>query len=168
MLYDSGSDRIILPSGRSIVDMEDLLDRILLGGDYDHLLLDSESSDSRKYELVTGRRIVYDEVDQTFNKPDHSDVDTSNILERIESSYRFKGSDDEISRIEEELDFFIRANKIVMINKLIDLIDNFKQSGIIWGVGRGSSCSSLIMYLLEVNDINPLEFDIPFSELSKE
>ena len=168
MLYDSQTDRIILPSGKSVVDMDFLLDRILLGGEYEHLLVEESNDDTQRYTLVTGRRIVYDVSDLEFNKPNHSDIDIDRIMERVESSPRFDGRDEEITRLEHELDFFIRSEKIALINKLIDLIDAFKSSGIIWGVGRGSSCSSLLMYMLEVNDINPLEFDIPFSELSKE
>ena len=48
------------------------------------------------------------------------------------------------------------------------LIDKFRNDGIVWGVGRGSSCASYVLFLLFVNDVDPVRFGINFSEMSKE
>lgn len=167
MIYDSPSNRYILHNGSSIVTIEDLIDRILKGDQYEHCLLANEDEDSRKYELVTGRRIIFNELDLEISYTiEEGDLDV--ILDRIGESDRMNGTDEELERIEQELSFFQEQNKIHLINKLIELIDTFKRDNIVWGVGRGSSCASFLMYVLEVNDVNPIEFDIPFSEMSKQ
>ena len=40
------------------------------------------------------------------------------------------------------------------------LIDTMKQNGIIWGVGRGSSVASYVLYLLEVHRIDSMYYDL--------
>jgi DNA polymerase III alpha subunit len=167
MIFDSPTNRYILHSGSSIVPLEDLLDRILKGGQYEHCLLADECADSRKYEIVTGRRIVAAESDlEATHVVQEGDINV--ILDRVSNSARMNGTDEELERIEQELTFFEEQGKLYLINKLIELIDTFKRDNIVWGVGRGSSCASYLMYVLEVNDVNPLEFDIPFSEMSKQ
>ena len=45
---------------------------------------------------------------------------------------------------------------------LRDIINWCKKEGILLGAGRGSACGSLISYLLELNYINPLDYDLLF------
>lgn len=89
------------------------------------------------------------------------------VISCIEQSDRFNHTDDEILRIEQELIFFEKSNNINFIIKIINLINKFKENGVVWGVGRGSSCASYVLYLLHVHDVNSMLYDIPFSELSK-
>ena len=70
-------------------------------------------------------------------------------------------------RIIEEMNYFKSTNNLCFLSKIVDLIDKFRQEGVVWGVGRGSSCASLVMYLLCITDVNPLEYDISFVEFSK-
>lgn len=44
------------------------------------------------------------------------------------------------------------------------LVNVLKSKNILWGVGRGSSCASLILYLLDVHMVDPIEFNIPLEE----
>lgn len=45
--------------------------------------------------------------------------------------------------------------------------DKFRENGIVWGVGRGSSCACLILYLLDINRVDPIKYDIPPEEFFK-
>lgn len=73
-----------------------------------------------------------------------------------------------VDRLEEEIDYFNRTNNAEMVIRVADLVQRFKEEGVVWGVGRGSACASVLLYILEVHDIDPLKYNIPFSELSKE
>jgi DNA polymerase III alpha subunit len=47
---------------------------------------------------------------------------------------------------------------------MVYVIDTFKKNNVIWGVGRGSSVSSYILYLLEVHDVDSVMYDLDFNE----
>lgn len=72
------------------------------------------------------------------------------------------------SRLEFEWAFFQRHDRLKFLVTIGRLIQRFKQDKVVWGVGRGSSCASYLLFLMEVHDINPIKFDIDFREFSKE
>lgn len=51
-----------------------------------------------------------------------------------------------------------------LIRTLIYMIDTFAANNVVHGVGRGSSCASLVLYLIGVHQVDPIEFDIPITE----
>ncbi len=71
-------------------------------------------------------------------------------------------------RIEREWTFFEKQNVLPFIYNAWKLIERFENEGIIWGVGRGSSVASYILFLLKIHDINPIQYGIDFKEFSKE
>jgi len=50
---------------------------------------------------------------------------------------------------------------------LVYVIDQFRKHGILWGVGRGSSCSSLVMFILGINRVDPIKYNIDPKEFFK-
>lgn len=101
----------------------------------------------------------------------HSDGDVERVYRALEASQRLQYHplhDDVIDRVTMEMEFFERDEYIVFLLQIKELIDRFKDDGVLWGVGRGSSCASFVLYCLEVHDIDPVLFDIPFHEFSKQ
>jgi DNA polymerase III alpha subunit len=69
-----------------------------------------------------------------------------------------------IARVENEL-AEIRKRKLQNLFKcIIYIIDTFKEKNIVWGIGRGSSCASYILYILGLHCVDPIKFNIPMSE----
>jgi DNA polymerase III alpha subunit len=50
---------------------------------------------------------------------------------------------------------------------LIYLVDQWRSQGLVWGVGRGSSVSCFVLYVIGVNRINPLDWDLDHTEFFK-
>ena len=71
---------------------------------------------------------------------------------------------DEIIRINYELEIFKKRDLLVFLRISKYLIDIFKYKDIVYGVGRGSSVASFILYKIGIHRINSLEYDIDFSE----
>ena len=71
---------------------------------------------------------------------------------------------DEIIRINYELDIFKKRGLLVFLRISKYLVDIFKYKDIVYGVGRGSSVASFILYKIGIHRINSLEYDIDFSE----
>lgn len=171
MYVDIKDNRILLTNGISLVNMDEYVSRYLREGAKppDHIrVMDCEDSD--KYFMVTGEDVGYDEESiPDLETKEHKMIHIQLDIEKFPRYHEILGTYDDyvIDRIDMEIEFFNRKNS-EFIYKLIDLIDKFKKDGVIWGVGRGSACASVLLYIIEVHDLDPIKFDIPFSELSKE
>lgn len=74
---------------------------------------------------------------------------------------------EEITRVQYELALFEERNMLPVLRHLIFLVDHFRANNILWGVGRGSSVSSFVLFLIGINRINPLIFDLDVKEFLK-
>lgn len=170
MYDDTVNKRVLLRNGISLVDDMIFAEKLINGKITDSTKI-LAGDDSDTYKLLFGTDIGYSGDGEVEPKPsdhEHTQEDIDLLIDTIESSDRFENTDEFVDRIHRELKYFIGTKNVVFLLKIVDMIKKFKQDGVVWGVGRGSSCSSLILYVIEAHDINPLRFNIPFSELSKE
>ena len=47
------------------------------------------------------------------------------------------------------------------------LVDTMRKNNIVWGVGRGSSVASYVLYLIGVHKINSMYYDLDIAEFLK-
>jgi DNA polymerase III alpha subunit len=73
----------------------------------------------------------------------------------------------ELQRVGEELLLYQERNLFDLLRFLKYLIDCLKKHKIVWGVGRGSSVASYVLYLLGVHKINSLYYDLDIKEFLK-
>ena len=66
----------------------------------------------------------------------------------------------EIQRAGEELLMFQERNLFNLLKHLKYLVDTMRDNKIIWGVGRGSSVASYVLYLLGVHRIDSMYYDL--------
>lgn len=161
-------DRLLSKSGTSIVDDDRAAQMIVEHGCLKDGYKVHCSKDSKNYELIYGEDIIFNEFEEDIEEPiiEHTEDHVDCLVNLLEKSDRY--NEKYVGRVIEELEFFSRTNNIKFLLALNDLILEFKNDGVVWGVGRGSSVSSYVLYCLYIHDINPLEYDIPFKELSKE
>lgn len=76
-------------------------------------------------------------------------------------------SSEEMQRVEVEMAAFEEREMIPVMRHLIYCADEWRKNGIFWGVGRGSSVCSFVLYLIGINRINPLEYDLDLGEWLK-
>ena len=69
-------------------------------------------------------------------------------------------TDAEIQRAGEELLMFQQRNLFNLLKYLRYLVDTMKSNDIIWGVGRGSSVASYVLYLLGVHRVDSMYYDL--------
>lgn len=67
-------------------------------------------------------------------------------------------------RVTEELAAFETKNMMMLLKTLKYLVDTLKQHKIVWGVGRGSSVASYVLFLLEVHKIDSLKYNLDWHE----
>jgi DNA polymerase III alpha subunit len=73
----------------------------------------------------------------------------------------------ELQRAGEELLLFQERDIFDLLRYLKYLVDTMRDNNIIWGVGRGSSVSSFVLYLIGIHRINSLYYDLPIEEFLK-
>lgn len=76
-------------------------------------------------------------------------------------------TDDENKRVEEELTLFAQYNLIELLCYLKYLVDTMRSNNIIWGVGRGSSVASYVLYLLGVHKVDSMKYGLDIREFLK-
>ena len=67
---------------------------------------------------------------------------------------------EQLQRCGEELLLYQERNLFNLLRFLKYLVDVMKQNRIIWGVGRGSSVASYVLYLLGVHRIDSMFYDL--------
>ena len=74
----------------------------------------------------------------------------------------------ELQRVGQELLLFQEKNLLTLLCYLKYLVDTMREHNIVWGVGRGSSVASYVLYLIGVHKINSLYYDLPIDEFLKD
>lgn len=75
--------------------------------------------------------------------------------------------DAELQRAGEELLLFQERDAFMLLRYLKYLVDTMRANNVVWGVGRGSSVSSFVLYKLGVHKINSLYYDLDPREFLK-
>jgi len=70
-------------------------------------------------------------------------------------------------RLIEELSLFKQNNMIPVLKTMKYVVDTLRANNIVWGVGRGSSVSSYILYLIGIHKIDSVKYALPIDEFFK-
>lgn len=167
--------------GSVTVEPENLMKRLELGLSVRGIFVEKMTPEIEQFNRLVRKqdRITVEENhivvhDFSWNIPEK--YKELNIVEYvIEKFYELekkeKLSVDEISsrleRIEQELTLYIDYGLIDVLLLMVYIIDTFKENNIVWGVGRGSSVSSYVLYVLEVHDIDSVKFDLDIEDFLK-
>jgi DNA polymerase III alpha subunit len=76
-------------------------------------------------------------------------------------------NDEELQRVGKELLLYQEKDMFMLLKYLKYLVDTMRENNIVWGVGRGSSVSSFVLFLLGVHKINSLYYDLEIEEFLK-
>lgn len=76
-------------------------------------------------------------------------------------------TDAELQRVGQELILFQERDMFDLLKYLKYLVDTMRKNNIVWGVGRGSSVASFVLFLLGVHRINSLYYDLSIDEFLK-
>lgn len=71
-------------------------------------------------------------------------------------------------RVATELSLFKATNLLELLKYVKYLVDVMNKNNIVWGVGRGSSTASYVLYLIGLHLIDPLKYNIPIEEFFKQ
>jgi len=154
-----------------ILTEKDCVDLILDGLSVDSVYLD-EAHIVNGYNKSNNEYFGYDSMLRLAGDT-HDNVNTWLIPDKYKSinvkEYVLNKTSkpEEIDRVEMEYKLYEERHLIDILRCMIFLIDFFKENDIVWGVGRGSSVSSYILYLIGVHKIDSLRYQLDISEFLK-
>ena len=73
-----------------------------------------------------------------------------------------------VERLSHEIWLFKEEKLDDVLRVLIYVVDTMKEKNVVWGVGRGSSCSSYLLYLLGLHEVDPVKYDIEVTDFIRQ
>ena len=70
----------------------------------------------------------------------------------------------ELQRTGKELLMYAERDMLDLLRYLKYLVDTLRTNNIVWGVGRGSSVASFVLYLIGVHKINSITYNLDIEE----
>ena len=167
------TDKLGIPrfSNRDLVDM-------IYSGHIDkcHVVLCDASDDVDKFNTVMEEQgmsplqkyIPLDVDEKTFDGVCQSEwfmPDEYKELDVVGHLYNLcEGDDERFHRVNEELAEFERRGMFNLLRYMIYLVDFMRKNNIVWGVGRGSSVASYVLYLIGIHKIDSIQCGLDWRE----
>jgi DNA polymerase III alpha subunit len=167
--------------GRTIVDSNEAFDALYSGkiADMADLYLDDKT-------LVDQyNRAIYENADKipTLQTIDSNPFDSIELFDEsnqcdwfmpldhcpdlIQQIYGMCTTEEQRDRVSLELELFIQHGMLDLLYYLKYLVDTMRENKIVWGVGRGSSVASYVLFLLGVHKIDSIKYNLDIKEFLK-
>ena len=170
----------------------DLIDMIYSGhADKVHVVLCDESDDIDKFNnaiedqgLPKLQKYIPLDVDQKtfdgvcqsewFMPDEYKNLDiTVYLFAKLAEKLQVEPNDElrhteEWKRVTEEWKAFLDRGMTDLLRYMVYLVDFMRENDIVWGVGRGSSVSSYVLFLIGVHRIDSIKYDLDWREFLRE
>jgi DNA polymerase III alpha subunit len=73
-------------------------------------------------------------------------------------------NDEQRQRVGHELLLYVDRNLLPLLQYLKFIVDTMRANNIVWGVGRGSSVASYVLFLIGVHKIDSMYYDLEVEE----
>lgn len=80
------------------------------------------------------------------------------------SYIRNKTPVDGLSRIDAELELYTKYNLLDILKVCVYLVDKMHENKIVWGVGRGSSVASFVLYVIGIHKVDSIKYGLDIKE----
>lgn len=82
----------------------------------------------------------------------------------LQQLYGKCNTDEQKDRVSTELALFVQHDMYELLHYLKYLVDTMRENNIVWGVGRGSSVASYVLYLIGVHKIDSIKYELDINE----
>lgn len=165
--------------GEPIVNCNDLMELVYQGYDIDKVRVNDDRVE--KYNSIV-KDLALDWPD--IKKLNHIDISVEDYDRALQSDWympeNYKNIDiekhikdlakneNEKIRVEQELILYKKFGLLDVLKFLVYLISTMRENDIVWGVGRGSSVSSYVLYLLGVHKVDSIKYGLDVTDFLKD
>jgi DNA polymerase III alpha subunit len=166
--------------GRTIVKADTMVDLVLKGIDISNLLVegspivDEYNSWCRHYDKIPYLLHEPTPMERTpeeehalraatwFISDDIQQIDVRKFL--LEQMCQDDACRD---RVNHEMDLFEERGLVPLLQLMMFLVDHFRAKNVVWGVGRGSSVASYVLFLIGVHKIDAIKYGLDVHDFLK-
>jgi len=135
------------------------------------LLVEKRTDDIKQLETQLGFKFL-EPYETHFEISDYDKACQSNwnmpeeykLYDIVDWLYSQCKTSEQKDRVTEELKAFAERDMIMLLKWLKYFVDTCRKNNIVWGVGRGSSVSSYVLYIIGVHKIDPLQYNLDWQD----
>jgi DNA polymerase III alpha subunit len=104
-------------------------------------------------------KVEFDQICQTdwFMPDEYKTMDIETFI--VDQSPK-----ENLTRIVEELEEYKARNMLDLLRWLKYFVDTCRSNNLVWGVGRGSSVASYVLYIIGVHKIDSIKYNLDWHE----
>lgn len=173
-------DRLLWVDGDSSFHPKILASKALNGFSIDESVFVTQvNSDVERFNKLTGLNIGLKtdvrQINNTWNLPEK--YRTLNIVHYLSDKIQQRIIEDSIQddklpeyleRVKIEYNLFKSRDLLDVLRTAIYIVDTFTENRIVWGTGRGSACSSYILYLIGIHEVDSVYYELDIREFFKD
>lgn len=155
--------------GLAIYDSRDLITFLYQGKDFADVLVNGEDPEIAEYTQHVSQLNVYQDPNialEEFDKILQSNwwmPEAYKVLD-IEGYLVSVCPKQNYQRMKDELEEFRSRGMIDLLRWLKYFVDTCRKNNIVWGVGRGSSVSSYVLFLLGIHKIDSVKYNLDWRD----
>lgn len=162
------SDKVLWYDGSYTLSEDQLSDRLLHEKSLDNCFIEEMTNNIRTYNLIADKpldvKYTNSKLDLSWSIPEkYLQIDLLNYCK----SRMKDASIEAMNRLMYELDLIQNLRIENLIRCVIYILDSFKTHNVVWGVGRGSSCASYVLYVLGLHCVDCIKYKIDAKEFFK-
>ena len=161
------NDRSLTPDGKIVVRPDKVEELLIRGIPLSKIRVTELNDEIRKFNAITEEHLdlVSDEnISLNLDWDIPPEFKNLNLDEYVNSLIAQEQSEIAEIRLQNEFQEFKRRNMQMFLRTIIFIVAEFRKKNIVWGVGRGSSCASYLLFKIGLHSVNPLKYKIPYSE----
>lgn len=174
------TDRILYSDGDSAVPVTKVLDLVSSGVETDGIFVEFLTKEIREFNqyVPKNEQITIKTMTRpnniSWNIPqEYVELDpVEYTIERFHEMAYAEGEDNfderKYHRLAVELALYDKMNLMPVLRLLIYIINTLRKNNIVWGIGRGSSVSSYVLYVLGVHDIDSVKYELDIKEFLRD
>jgi DNA polymerase III alpha subunit len=85
----------------------------------------------------------------------------------VEFLYAQCTTKEQTQRVDQELELFVKTGMYDLLHVMKYVVDTLRENNVVWGVGRGSSVASYVLYLIGVHKVDSVKYKLPIEEFFK-
>ena len=166
-------DRTLWFDGDSTVDENYIINNIVNGGSIDSLFVEELTDEIVRYNKLVSKsekisiKTSINDLSFDWNIPD--EYKTLDVVSYVaDKLLAQEGAASDLSlrqqRCAEELAIYKKMGLFDILKGLIYIINTLIEKNIVWGVGRGSSVSSYVLYIIGVHDVDSFHYNLNIEE----
>jgi DNA polymerase III alpha subunit len=154
------------------ISSKTIIDFIMNNGELpDDVFVDEITDDIKQFNRYSSKKLnvktTLKDLSLKWSIPQkYIEMDVDQYIKNIEL-----GSDEydrRVKRRDRELELFKKYDLVDILKLVVFIVDTLKEKNIVWGTGRGSSCSSYLFYLIGLHCVDVVKYDIPIHDFFKQ